>query len=157
RGLEMGLVAQPLMRASLVRIPQGPQLNQATALSTVLRFVTSSVSTAVLGTFVQTQQKVHYTHLALQTVPGTPAPQFITNTQMLFKKHGMDVLTAHNAAILEVIRMVQQQGYALALQDGFLLTLWTVVPALIAVMLLPAELRRPIKFAKKPGAEEAMA
>jgi EmrB/QacA subfamily drug resistance transporter len=157
RGLEMGLVAQPLMRASLVRIPPGPQLNQATALSTVSRFITSSISTAILGTYVQTQQKIHYTHLALQVVPGTPQGQFVSTLQALFQKHGMSTLTAHNAAILEVIRLVQQQGYALALQDGFVLTLWTLVPALIAVLLLPKELRRPIKYAKKGSADDAEA
>lgn len=157
RGLEMGLVAQPLMRASLVRIPPGPQLNQATALSTVSRFVTSSISTAILGTYLQNQQKIHYTHLALQVVPGTPQGQFISTLQALFQKHGMSTLTAHNAAILEVIRLVQQQGYALALQDGFVLTLWMVVPALIAVLLLPKELRRPIKFVKKGNADDAEA
>lgn len=157
RGLEMGLVAQPLMRASLVRIPPGPQLNQATALSTVTRFVTSSISTAILGTYVQNQQKIHYSHLALQVVPGTPQGQFISTLQALFHKHGMSMFTAHNAAILEVIRLVQQQGYALALQDGFVLTLWMVVPALIAVLLLPKELRRPLKFAKKGTKEEAEA
>ena len=157
RGLEMGLVAQPLMRASLVRIPPGPQLNQATALSTVTRFVTSSISTAILGTYVQTQQKIHYTHLALQIVPGTPQGQFISALQALFHKHGMNVFSAHNAAILEVIHLVQRQGYALAFQDGFVLTLWMIVPALIAVLLLPAELRRPIKYVKKGSAEDAEA
>lgn len=156
RGLEMGLVAQPLMRASLVRIPPGPQLNQATALSTVIRFVTSSVSTALLGTFIQTQQKIHYTHLALQIAPGTPAAQFISILQGYFHKHGMSAFTAHNAAILEVIRIMQQHAYALALQDGFFLTLLTIVPAFFAVLMLPAELRRPIKLAKKgSGGEEA--
>jgi EmrB/QacA subfamily drug resistance transporter len=156
RGLEMGLVAQPLMRASLVRIPPGPQLNQATALSTVIRFVTSSISTAILGTYLQTQQKIHYTHLALQVVPGTPRGQLISFLQAAFQKHGMSAFSAHNAAILEIIHLVQRQGYALALQDGFVLTLWMVVPALIAVILLPAELRRPIKFVKKGGEEAAL-
>jgi DHA2 family multidrug resistance protein len=156
RGLEMGLVAQPLMRASLVRIPPGPQLNQATALSTVTRFVTSSISTAILGTYLQTQQKIHYTHLALQVVPGTPQGQFISILQGLFQKHGMSALSAHNAAVMEVIRLVQQQGYALALQDGFVFTLWMLVPALIAVLLLPKELRRPVKFSKKGGEEAAL-
>ena len=52
RGLEIGLVFQPLMRAALVRIPEK--------------------QIAILSSFLQTQQQVHYTHLAEQSVPGTP-------------------------------------------------------------------------------------
>ena len=47
RGLEMGLVFQPLMRAAHVRIPE-KQINDASSVSTVVRLVTISLSTAIL-------------------------------------------------------------------------------------------------------------
>jgi EmrB/QacA subfamily drug resistance transporter len=152
RGLEMGLVAQPLMRAALVRIPSG-RLNQASSLTTVIRFVTGSVSTAILGTFLQTQQEVHYTHLAEQVVPGSSMAQLLSIIQAQLQARGMDVISAHNAAILAIIRLIQQQGYALALQDGFRLTLWMMVPAILAVLFLPAELRKAPPRTKKAEGE----
>jgi hypothetical protein len=74
--------------------------------------------------------------------PGRPLAQFISVLQAQLQARGMDLLSAYNAAILEVIHLVQQQGYALALQDAFRLTLWTLFPALLAMLLLPAGLRK---------------
>jgi EmrB/QacA subfamily drug resistance transporter len=148
RAIEMGLVMQPLMRAALLRIP-ARQLTQASSLSTVIRFTISSLSTAVLGTYVQTQQSVHYTNLATQVIPGTPMGQLISSLQAYLQTHGMDLISAHNAAILEIIRIVQQQAYGLAIQDAFRLGLWTLIPAFFAVLLLPAELRTSAKRMKK--------
>jgi EmrB/QacA subfamily drug resistance transporter len=148
RAAEIGLVFQPLMRAALVRIP-AVQMNQASSLSTVIRLVASSVSGAILGTYVQTQQKLHYTHLAEQVTPGSPLGQLISVVQTSWQARGMDLLSAHNAAIHTVILLLLQQDYALALQDGFRLTLWIMVPALLAVLLLPAELRKAPPRTKK--------
>jgi EmrB/QacA subfamily drug resistance transporter len=147
RGLELGLVAQPLARAALLRIPR-QQLTQASSLMTVMRFVTSSLATALLSTYLQTQQSIHYTNLALQVVPGTPMGQLITGIQTFLQTRGMDLISAHNAAILEIIQIVQRQAYGLALQDGFRLGLWIIIPAFFAVVLLPKEQRR-----KKPAEE----
>ncbi len=149
RGLEIGLVFQPLMRAALVRIPE-KQMNDASSVSTMVRLVTVSLSTAILSSYVQTQQKIHYTHLAEQFVPGTPKAQFISTLQIYFQTQGMNLASAYNAAILSVIHLVQQQSYALALQDGFRLTLWMVIPALFILLLLPAELRKPATNKKHP-------
>jgi EmrB/QacA subfamily drug resistance transporter len=152
RGLELGVVAQPLARAALLRIP--PRLlTQASSLMTVMRFVTSSLSTALLSTYLQTQQDAHYTNLALQVVPGTPMGQFISSFQTFLQKQGMDAISAHNAALLEIIRVVQQQSYGLALQDGFRLGLWIIIPAFFAVLLLPAEIRKATARTKKAAGE----
>ncbi len=155
RAVEMGLVFQPLLRASLVRIPE-VQMNQATSLSTVIRSVAASMSTAILGTYVQTQQKMHYTHLAEQVTPGSPLGQLISVVQTPWQVRGMDLISAHNAAIHTVILLIQQQDYTLALQDGFRLTLWMVFPALLAVLLLPAELRKAPPRTKKAQGEAAV-
>ena len=155
RAAEIGLVFQPLLRAALVRIPQ-VQMNQASSLSTVIRLVASSVSGAILGTYVQTQQKLHYTHLAEQVTPGSPLGQLISVVQTSWQARGMDLISAHNAAMHTVILLLQQQDYALALQDGFRLTLWMMLPALLAVLLLPAELRKAPPRTKKAQGEAAV-
>jgi len=133
RGGEIGLVAQPLMRAALVTIPPR-QLSQASSLMTVMRFIAGALITAILGTLVQTQQQVHYVHLAERVTPGTPTGQLISIIQASLQARGMNAIAAHNAAILEIIRFVQHQAYALALQDGYRLTFWLIMPAVLAVL-----------------------
>ncbi len=135
RGGEIGLVLQPLMRAALVTIPKR-QLSQASSLMTVVRFIGSALITAILGTLVQTQEKVHYSHLAEQVVPGSSMGQLISIIQARLQATGMDLLTAQNTAILQVIQLIQQQAYALALQDGYRLTFLLLIPAILAVLFI---------------------
>ena len=133
RGGEIGLVAQPLMRAALVNVPRR-QLSQASSLITVVRFVAGSLITAVLGSLVQTQQQVHYAHLAEQVTPGTPKGQLILDLQTRLQAQGMNLVNASHVAIMEVAHLVQQQAYSLALQDGYRLTFWMIIPAILAVL-----------------------
>ncbi len=76
RGGEIGLVAQPLMRAALVNVPSR-QLSQASSLMTVVRFVAGPLITAILGSMVQAQEQAHYIHLAEQVTPGTSTAHFL--------------------------------------------------------------------------------
>jgi DHA2 family multidrug resistance protein len=151
RGVEFGLVAQPLMRAALVSIPQA-QLSQASSLITVIRFIAGAMITPILGTIVQTQQQVHYVHLAERVVPGSPLGQFIALIQARLVARGMDLVSAQHTAMLGVIRLVGQQAYALALQDGYRLTFWLLIPAILAVLLIPYQRMSRTKEAK--GARE---
>jgi EmrB/QacA subfamily drug resistance transporter len=138
RGGEIGLVMQPLMRSALVTIPR-KQLAQASSLLTVNRFISASFITAIIGTLVQTQQKIHYTHLAEQVVPGTPKGQLLSIIQTHFLAMGMNIYKAQQAAILEMIQIVQHQAYALALQDGYRITFLLVIPAIVAVLFIPSQ------------------
>jgi EmrB/QacA subfamily drug resistance transporter len=154
RGGEIGLVFQPLMRAALVTIPRR-QLSQASSLITVIRFIAGSLIVAILGTFVQTQQQVHYTHLAEQVVPGSPMGQLISIIQAHMQARGMDLVTAKQAAILQVIQLVQQQAYDLALQDGYRLLFVLIIPAVVAVLFIKAPRMSRAKATKgKSGAKE---
>lgn len=154
RGGEIGLVLQPLMRAALVTIPQR-QLSQASSLLTVNRFIAGSLIVAVLGTLVQTQQKVHYTHLAEQVVPGSPMGQLISIFQTQLQARGMGLVTAQQTAILQVIQLIQQQAYALALQDGYRLTFLMLIPAILAVLFIKSpRLTRKKETKGEPVAKE---
>lgn len=161
RGGEIGLVLQPLMRAALVTIPRR-QLSQASSLMTVIRFVSGSLIVAILGTLVQTQAQVHYEHLAERVVPGSPLGQLISIIQARLVASSADLVTAQHTAILEVIRMVQQQAYGLALQDGYRLTFLLIIPAVLAVLFIksqrPARVRETkAEPAVKETQEEAFA
>ena len=154
RGGEIGLVFQPLMRAALVTIPK-KQLSQASSLMTVIRFIAGSLIVAILGTLVQTQQQVHYAHLAEQVVPGSPMGQLISIIQTQLQASGMGLVTAQQTAILEVIQLVQRQAYALALQDGYKLMFLLLIPAIIAVLFIKSpRVTRTKETKRESGAKE---
>ncbi len=135
RGLGIGLVAQPLIVAALSEIPPR-QLSQASAINSVVRSVASSLAVAILATIIQTQSKVHFSHLAEQVTPGSQLGQLLPRLQALFVSRGADINAARAAAIREVAGLLQRQGYALAIQDGFLISVGIILFAIIAVFFI---------------------
>jgi DHA2 family multidrug resistance protein len=131
RGLALGLIIQPLSVSALSDI-HPRQFGQASSLYTVVRFVSTSLGIAVLATLVQTQAKIHYGHLAEQVTPASPLGQLASRLQSLFVQHGASLVNARAAAIQEIARLVQRQGYMLAIQDAFWLVLFVLVASIIA-------------------------
>jgi hypothetical protein len=68
--------------------------------------------------------------------------------QAYFVAHGAGVTAAHTAALQEIARFVQGEGFILAMQDAFRFTLITVVLALIAVFFV----RNKSKSKARPAA-----
>lgn len=156
RGLALGVIIQPLSVSALAEIR--PRLfAQASSLYTVLRFVSTSLGIAVLATLVQTQAKVHYSHLAEQVTPGSRLAQVITGLQALFRFHGADPISAHNAAVQEVILLVQRQGYVLAIQDAFLISLIVTLFAIIASALVRVRRNRTAQVQTSSSTEPVRA
>ncbi len=135
RGLGIGLVAQPLIVAALSEIP-ARQLSQASAINSVIRSVAGSLAVAILATVIQTQSKVHFSHLAEQVTPGSQLGQLLPRLQALFVSQGADLNAARAASIQEVAGLLQRQGYALAIQDGFLISVGIILFAIIAVFFI---------------------
>ena len=133
RGFSLGLSTQPLIVSALSEI-RTQQLAEASALNTALRFVASSLGVAVLATLVQTQTQVHFSHLAEQVTPTSPLGKLVPLLQALFISHGASAIAAYQAAIQVVGRELQAQGYMLAMQDAFWLTLVLCIAAIIAVI-----------------------
>ncbi len=132
RGLALGLSIQPLTVAGLSEI-RPRDLAQASSLNTVMRSVSSSLGIAILATLVQTQSKVHYTHLAEQVTASSPLGQLLPRLQAAFMAHGANAITARTAAAQLIIRLVQRQAFILSLQDAFTFTLVVIGLAIIAV------------------------
>lgn len=141
RGLGIGLVAQPLIVAALSEIPPR-QLAQASAINSVVRSVASSLAVATLATIVQTQSKVHYSHLAEQVTAGSPLGQLSARLQALFVSRGVDIASARAGALQVVARYIQRQGYALAIQDAFQLSVGIILVAIIAVFFIRGSRRQ---------------
>lgn len=137
RGVGFGLVLQPLSVAALSRI-RPERFALASSLYTVIRFVFTSLGVAVLASLVQTQTKVHYTHLAELVTPASRLGQLILRLQALFLVQGADLISARVAAIQQVIRLIQGQASVLAVQDAFWLSLLALLVALIPVFFVPA-------------------
>jgi len=131
RGLGLGLIIQPLSVAAVSDI-HPRQFAQSSTLYTVVRFVSTSLGIAVLATLVQTQAKIHYSHLAEQVTPASPLGQLAFRLQKFFIQHGASLIGARAAAIQEVARLVQRQGYMLAIQDAFWLVLFVLMASIIA-------------------------
>ena len=131
RGLGLGLIIQPLSVSAVSDI-HPRQFAQSSTLYTVVRFVSTSLGIAVLATLVQTQAKIHYSHLAEQVTPASPLGQLAFRLQTFFVQHGVSLNDARAAAIQEVARLVQRQGYMLAIQDAFWLVLCVLMASIIA-------------------------
>ena len=158
RGLALGLLIQPLSVSALSDL-HPRQFAQASTLYTVLRFVSTSLGIAVLATLVQTQAKIHYGHLAEQVTPTSPPGQLESRLQSLFVQHGASLNNARAAALQEVARLVQRQGYVLAIQDAFWLVLFVLIAALIAACFIRMRKHTPPvsqQVEQDTGSEEEM-
>src|SRR5215469_10279893 len=149
RGLALGLVGQPLILSALAEIrPQ--KLTQASSLSTVVRAVSSSLGVAVLATLVQVQTKIHYSHLAEQVTASSPLGQLLPRLEVFFAARGADATAAHATAIQLIAHLVQEQGYVLAIQDAFRITL--IFVAITVIVTLFIRVKRPAqRFPVQPS------
>lgn len=153
RGLGLGLCAQPLTVAALSDI--GPRdLPQATSVSTVTRSVAGSLGVAVLATLVQTQTKLHYSHLAEQVTTASPLAGLLRQLEALFVAQGASMQSATAAATRVIYRYILLQGYVLGIDDAFLLSLAFAMVAFIAVLFL-RQRRRPRVVVETPTPAES--
>jgi EmrB/QacA subfamily drug resistance transporter len=130
RAVALGLCIQPLTVSALSEI-QPRQLAQASAVNTALRFIASSLGVAILATLIQTQTKIHYSHLAELATPTSPLGQLVTRLQALFVSRGASLFAAQSAALSEISGLLRRQAYMLAIQDAFLFSLALSIVAIV--------------------------
>ncbi len=135
-GLALGMTGQPLVVGAMADIRDPQQVANASTLTTVVRSVGASVGIAILTTVVQTQTKLHYSHLAEQVTVTSPLGQLLPRLEALFTQHGASLQAARSAALSLIARFLQQQGYMLALRDGFFISIVMIVLAIIATIFI---------------------
>ncbi|HEX6555382.1 MAG TPA: DHA2 family efflux MFS transporter permease subunit [Ktedonobacteraceae bacterium] len=140
-GLSLGLTGQPLVVAALADIREAQQVADASTITTVTRSVAASMGVALLATYVQTQTKVHFTHLAEQVTASSPLGQLLPRLQGLFLLHGADAQSARSAALQLIARLLQRQGYLLALQDAFFVVIALIALAIVATLFVKEKRR----------------
>ncbi len=133
-GLSLGLTGQPLVVAALADIREPKQVADASTITTVTRSVGASMGIAILATFVQTQTKVHYAHLAERVTASSPLGQLLPRLQALFMQHAANAQAASTAALQSIARILQRQGYLLAIQDAFFLIIALVILAMVSTL-----------------------
>lgn len=161
RSFSLGFCMQPFMVSAFSTI-KSEMLPQATAVSTALRFVASSLGVAALSTLVQSQTQVHYTHLAEQVTPASPLGHLVIQLQNVFMLKGASSAQAFSSAVQEIALLIQQQAYMLAMQDAFHLLIALSLIALIAAFFVQSGSKSRAKNPKddddkaKQVREEAM-
>ncbi|GHO85646.1 DHA2 family efflux MFS transporter permease subunit [Dictyobacter formicarum] len=162
RGFGIGLCMQPLMVSALAQI-RPRMLAQATAVSTTLRFVGSSLAVAIVATLVQSRTSLHYAHLAEKVTPDSPLGQLVPRLQALFISHGASTLAAYGTALSTISGLVRRQAYILAIQDAFWLSLVLTLVAVVAAFFVSSGRRKnepvqqePLNDEEAKAREEAM-
>src|SRR3989440_2248880 len=151
-GLSLGLTGQPLVVAALADVSEAQQVADASTITTVTRSVAASMGVALLATYVQTQTKVHFTHLAEQVTASSPLGQLLPRLQGLFLLHGADAQSARSAALQLIARFLQRQGYLLALQDAFFVVIALIALAVVATLFVK-EKRRSVPSQESPESD----
>ncbi|HEY4383075.1 MAG TPA: DHA2 family efflux MFS transporter permease subunit [Ktedonobacteraceae bacterium] len=131
RSFALGFCFQPLSVAAFSEM-RANRLPQATAVSTTVRFIISSLAVAVIATLVQSRTGFHYARLAEQVTATSPLGQFLLTLQGFFVFRGASLSAGYAAAIQEVSGMVRLQATILAMRDAFLVSLALTILAIIA-------------------------
>ncbi|GHO42577.1 DHA2 family efflux MFS transporter permease subunit [Ktedonospora formicarum] len=148
RSFAIGLALQPLMVSALANI-ETRRLSQASAMNTTLRFVTSSLTVAIISTLVKSENTLHYAHLAERVTAASPLGQLITRIQMGLVAQGYSASAGYGYAQKIVSGLLQQQSYMLAIQDAFRVSLILAIIAVIATCFVSGT-----KKPQKKSAEE---
>ncbi len=152
-GLSLGLTGQPLVVAALADVSEAQQVADASTITTVTRSVAASMGVALLATYVQTQTKVHFTHLAEQVTASSPLGQLLPRLQGLFLLHGADAQSARSAALQLIARLLQRQSYLLALQDAFFVVIALIALAIIATLFVKEKRRSAPSSEESPASD----
>jgi len=152
-GLSLGLTGQPLVVAALADIREAQQVADASTITTVTRSVAASMGVALLATYVQTQTKVHFTHLAEQVTASSSLGQLLPRLQGLFLLHGADAQSARSAALQLIARFLQRQSYLLALQDAFFVVIALIALAIVATLFVKEKRRSAPSSQESPVSE----
>jgi DHA2 family multidrug resistance protein len=151
-GFSFGLVLQPLVVAAMAGMRERQEVADASTITTVTRSVASSVGVAILATLVDTQRKVHFSHLAEQVTAASPLGQLMKGLQALFVARGANIQAAQQAVVSLISSFLQKQGYMLAIHDAFYVSIVLVVLALIATLFVK---RQPKQVQAAEQVEEA--
>ena len=122
---------------ALGRLPR-EALARATGLFSVTRQVVVAFGTALLSTYVQGREPLHFAHLAERVTASSPAALLVGQITGFFQSRGVASLDARGLALRVLAGQLQLPSAILAFRDAFILTTAIVaVGACIAFFLRP--------------------
>ncbi|MFL5801750.1 MAG: DHA2 family efflux MFS transporter permease subunit [Roseiflexaceae bacterium] len=137
RSVAISFTLQPTQVVALGRLPR-EALARATGLFSVTRQVVVAFGTALLSTYVQNREPLHFAHLAERVTASSPASLLVGQITGFFQSRGVDSLDARGLALRVLAGQLQLQAAILAFRDAFILTTAIVaVGACIALFLRP--------------------
>ncbi len=137
RSVAISFTLQPTQVVALGRLPR-EALARATGLFSVTRQVVVAFGTALLSTYVQNREPLHFAHLAERVTASSPASLLVGQITGFFQSRGVDSLDARGLALRVLAGQLQLQAAILAFRDAFILTTGIVaVGACIALFLRP--------------------
>jgi len=137
RSVAISFTLQPTQVVALGRLPR-EALARATGLFSVTRQVVVAFGTALLSTYVQNREPLHFAHLAERVTASSPAALLVGQITGFFQSRGVDSLDARGLALRVLAGQLQLQAAILAFRDAFILTTAIVaVGACIALFLRP--------------------
>ncbi|MFN8456446.1 MAG: DHA2 family efflux MFS transporter permease subunit [Anaerolineae bacterium] len=125
RSVAIAFTLQPTQVIALSRVPK-EALGRATSLFSIMRQVVVAFGTAILSTYVENRQPLHFAHLAEKVTAFSPAGLLINRMLAYFQGRGFDQLRAQAAALEIAAGQLQLQATILAFRDAFLLTMMIV-------------------------------
>jgi EmrB/QacA subfamily drug resistance transporter len=156
RGLGLGLSAQPTTVAALVEIKPA-QLAQASSVNSVVRSVTSALAVALISTLVTTRTAFHTTRLADRVTAGSPAELSLQQQASYMMSRGLTQESATVAAMGEMFKQLRLQGYLLAMNDAFLITLGIIFITVLVVLFIIRNPRKKATAAPQSHKQEQVA
>jgi EmrB/QacA subfamily drug resistance transporter len=156
RSFALGFCFQPLYVSAFSEI-RPARLPQATAVSTTIRFIMSSLAVAIMATLIQTETALHYAHLAEQVTPFSPLGKLVPEIQALFALHGAPATEAYTTAIQLLSEYVKLQATVLAMQDAFRISLLLTGIAIIAAFFVRSRKPQPATEGEQSLSQEEAA
>jgi EmrB/QacA subfamily drug resistance transporter len=154
RSFALGFCFQPLSVASFAEM-RASRLPQATAVSTTVRFVISSLAVAVIATLVQSRTTFHYVRLAEQVTANSSIGQLLLTLQGYFVAKGTALNVAYSAAVQVVSGMLQRQATILAMRDAFLISMGLTFLAIIASLFVGSGKKKAVQTRTLEKQEES--
>ncbi len=135
RSVAISFTLQPTQVVALGNVPRA-SLARATSLFSLMRQVVVAFGTAMLSTYVQNRQPLHFAHLAERVTPSSPTALLVGELTALFQSRGFDQLHARALALQALAGQLHLQATLFSFRDAFILTTSIVgVGAIMALFL----------------------
>jgi EmrB/QacA subfamily drug resistance transporter len=151
RGIGLGLAMMPVRTAGMNDVPAN-MIGKASALTTTVSNIFSSMSVTLVATLISTGMNSNYAKLAEQVTPFNQTAVDVTKQlQGLYMASGLTQADAQASALSTITGVIQQQAYLDAINYA---TAFTAIAVLIAVLLV--FMMRTPKRHKAPKNKEVM-